>query len=124
MINLYLKIPNENDTNKFVDNVCEHLKGNDAFINNDIVVTNADINNVFCISLGDDYSPRLDVSAEIVGVEQVPPYVNFYLGENGFSGQKAISKKNLLDRISDRIDEMIEDGIIEIDVTLEGAVND
>ena len=123
MINLYLHIPEELYSDRVVDEVCSYLQGNRGFQESDIVVTDPDGNNVFCINLGDDYTPRLDISAEIVGVEHIPGYVNFYLGEENNSGIKTRSKNDLLNRISRRIDELVDEVCNVFNITLE-AEND
>ena len=117
MINLYLKVPETVKAENMVNTVCSHLVGNRGFVENDIVITNPDNNNVFCISLGDRYSNILEISAHICGVT-IKENVQYYLGEENSSGQKANSKEHLLNMISNRIDELLEQDVNMIDITL------
>ena len=101
MVNLYLKSESVEDAVNLTYNICNHLKGNRAFKENDIVVT--------CISLGDDYTSHFDISADVVDTVAYETDATYYLSEENSTGIKVYSKKELLDRLSSRIDEILEE---------------
>lgn len=109
MVNLYLKTENAEDAVNLTYNICDYLKGNEAFINSDIAVIGPSTDGVICVSLGDNNTPSLDVSASIVNVTINEPEICYYLSEENASGQYTMSKNDLLKRLSQRIDEIIEE---------------
>ena len=109
MVNLYLKSESIEDAVNLTYNICNHLKGNRAFKENDIVVTDPDENGVTCISLGDDYTSHFDISADVVDTVVYETDATYYLSEENSTGIKVYSKKELLDRLSSRIDEILEE---------------
>lgn len=109
MVNLYLKSESIEDAVNFTYNICKYLKGNRAFKEDDIVVTDTDTNGVICISLGDDNTSHFDVSAEVVGTVAYETDATYYLSEENSTGIKVYSKRDLLDRLSVRIDEILEE---------------
>ena len=107
MVNLYLKSKNVEDAVNLTDNICKNLKENRAFKENTIVV--GIINGVTCITLGDNYTSHFNISAEVVETEACENDGTYILSEPNSSGIVVHNKKELLDRISDRIDEIIEE---------------
>lgn len=124
MVNIYLKNTSQisRDTKRIVYSICEYLQGNEGFMNNDIVVTDPDANGVFCISLGDDNTPEMNVSAVISGIKRDPNKSKYFLSTPGGSGITAMSKADILRRISNELDDMEEKGIEFVDITLEEGV--
>lgn len=55
---------------KVRDAICEHLAGNKAYVDNDIIVSdcNEDINRI-CFSLGSDNTPVIDLKGEITSID-------------------------------------------------------
>ena len=114
MVNLYLKSEDIEDAVNLTYTICNYLKGNRAFKEDDIVVTDPDANGVTCISLGDDSTSNFDISAEVVGTVAYETGATYFLSEENATGIRADSKKDLLDRLSTRIDEIIaENGDID-----------
>ena len=109
MVNLYLKADGVENAVELTYNICDYLKGNEAYVNSDIVVTDPDTNGVVCVSLGDDNTPSLDISTMVVGVKVNQPEVCYCLSEENSTGQYAMSKNDLLKRLSQRIDEIIDE---------------
>ncbi len=118
MVNLYLKSENVEDPTNLAYKICEYLKGNRGFEEDDIIVTNPDKNGVLCISLGDDNTAAFDISAEVVGTVAHESNVEFYMSEENSSGILTMSKNDLLNRLSDRIDELVSEGIDTVEVLL------
>lgn len=107
MVNLYLKSESVEEAADLTYNIGKHLKENRAFKENNIVV--GDVNGVTYISLGDDYNSHFNISADVVKTEVCENDGTYYLSEPNSSGIVVHNKKELLDRISARIDEIIEE---------------
>lgn len=107
MVNLYLKTESVEEAVDLANNISKYLKESRAFKDNSIVVS--DINGVTCISLGDVEASHFNISAEVVETEACENDATYYLSEPNSSGITVHNKKELLDRISTRIDEILEE---------------
>ena len=120
MVNIYLKIdPSNVEPSDLVYSICEHLSGTKAFQDNEIFVPEPNGNSIH-IGLGEESNDVLDIVATY---ENSVPYKltgGFYLSEENSTGIEVSTKKELLERISDRIDEIINDsnGPTQIEVMI------
>lgn len=108
MVNL--KLFNFTDTEYSIvrDLICENLKGNPAFIDNDIIVSDFFAPaNIIDITLCGDDGKELYLSGSInsiKGLESSVPDASYYIQTINGSGISTNSKADFLQRISDLVD--------------------
>ena len=126
MVNLKLTNFTNEEYSKVRDLICENLKGNPAFIDNDIIVSDyfAPANVIDITLCGGDDNKELYLQGSINSIRGLKTNKDhkYYIQTLNGSGIIADSKAEFLQRISDLIDQAHEQGqesiIADLDIYL------
>ena len=108
MVNIYFDVNENENADQVVYDICKHLAGTEAFINDEIFIPDAEENSIL-ISLGKESQEVLEINAVLTDALAYRKSPLYYLSEENATGIKLTSKKDLLQRLSRRIDEIIKE---------------